>query len=75
MENDIAGADFGTVYSKYMVQRYISMESNYLSLIQEHQDALENMTNEMHYRYLMKILPKRHNPYIPYISKGKKKKK
>ena len=74
LESDISSSTFDTMYSKYMVQRYISMHQPFMKLINNHQIALETMTNEIHYRFLFKVIPQNRNLWIKYISKGKKKK-
>jgi hypothetical protein len=73
MENDISASNFGTMYSKYMVQRYLSFHQPYLNIIQDHQHELEMMTNEMHYRFLMKVIPQNKYLWIKYKAKKKKK--
>ena len=74
LESDISSPTFDTMYSKYMVQRYISMYPAYMKFIDKHQIALESLSNEMHYRFLFKVIPQNRNLWIKYISKGKKKK-
>ena len=69
MENDIGMDNFDSFYSKYMVNRYLSMVPEYLDIIRNCQLSMESMTNEMHYRFLFKVIPQRRNLWIKYISK------
>lgn len=73
MESDIAETNFGTFYSKYMVQRYLSFYPPYLKLIQNHQHVLEAMSPENHYRFLFKIIPAQPRLWIKYVAKKKRK--
>jgi hypothetical protein len=73
MEDDIASSNFGTMYSPYMCQRYLSMHPPYLKLIQDQQHVLEAMDAKSHYRYLFKLIPKNPRLWIKYIAKKKSK--
>lgn len=73
MESDISEPNFNTFYSKYMCQRYLSFCPVYLDLIKNYQHVLESMSNENHYRFLVKIIPKNPRLWIRYIAKKKRK--
>ena len=72
MESDIKDPTFRSMFSTYMILRYLSMVSEYLNIIKDHQQAIQSMNPESVYRFLFKVIPQRRNPYIQYISKKKK---
>ena len=73
MEADISSQDFKSIYTSYMILRYLSMTPEFLDIIKSHQSTLESMDRETQYRFLMKVIPQRRNLWTKYISKGKKK--
>ena len=70
---------FPSVFSSYMILRYLSLNSNVFvrNMILEHLATLEGMADkpELLYKLLLKIVPKTHNRFTPYIKSGFQKKK
>lgn len=73
-ESHIHNELFESVYSNYMVLRYLSMNSNpnVRNIVLDNITMLEEMSDhpEMAYRLLMKIVPKTFNRFTPYIKSG-----
>ena len=73
-ENHIKNELFESVYSNFMVLRYLSMNSN----PNVRKIALDNLTTfekmsehpELVYKLLLKIVPKTFNRFTPYIKSG-----
>lgn len=60
--------DSNNSYSKYMINRYVSMCEAYIPLVNEVNKA--NIPDNIHYNYFKLLLPKR-NVYLKYIGKQK----
>jgi hypothetical protein len=67
MEEHIRDIDFVKTYksSRFMIQRYLSMSQKIRPFIMGEQQILDKIDSEIHYRYLMKIIPK--VGFIQYI--------
>ena len=65
---------FPSVFSSYMILRYLSLNSNIFvrNLILGHLTILEGLADkpELMYKLLLKIVPKTHNRFTPYIKSG-----
>ena len=70
----VANENFESVFSLYMILRYLSMNANpnVRKIALEHAITLEKMGNrpQLAYKLLMKIVPKTHNRFTPYIKSG-----
>ena len=73
-ENHIQNELFQSVFSTFMVVRYLSMNSNpnVRKIALEHLETLEGMAEhpELVYKLLLKIVPKTYNKFTPYIKSG-----
>ena len=65
---------FPSVFSSYMILRYLSMNSNILvrNVVLDHLTSLEGLAEkpELMYKLLLKIVPKTYNRFTPYIKSG-----
>ena len=65
---------FPSVFSTFMVLRYLSMNSNpnVRKVVMDNLNTLEWMSErpETIYKLLLKIVPKTHNRFTPYIKSG-----
>ena len=66
LNDHINDESFNKVYSKFMIHRYLSMNTKYNTIIQKEQPFLDSLSNESHYRYLFKRIPKGPR-FIKYI--------
>ena len=57
MDEHIMDEQFDKLYTKFMMHRYLSMNTKYNVIIQEEQPFLDSLDNATHYRYLFKRLP------------------
>ena len=64
--------DFKSVWSSYMVCRYLSMDSRFFPIAENFNKLYLTMTNKQAYLYLTKAIPQNRNSFIRYISKPKK---
>ena len=73
-ELHISNELFPSVFSTFMVLRYLSMNSNpnVRKIALDHLNVLEWMTEkpEIVYKLLMKVVPKTYNRFTPYIKSG-----
>lgn len=73
-EHHIKNELFSSVFSSYMILRYLSLNSNVFvrNIILNHQTILENLADrpELMYKILLKIIPKTYNRFTPYIKSG-----
>ena len=78
-EHHVDNELFQSVFSSYMILRYLSLNSNVFvrNMILEHLATLEGMADkpELMYKLLLKIVPQTHNRFTPYIKSGFQKKK
>ena len=65
---------FESAFSTFMICRYLSMNSNpgVRNIVLNHLTTLESLSEhpELVYRLLMKIVPRTHNRFTPYIKSG-----
>jgi hypothetical protein len=65
---------FPSVFSSYMILRYLSLNSNISvrNLVLGHLTTLEGLADkpELMYKLLLKIVPKTYNRFTPYIKSG-----
>lgn len=65
---------FESVFSSYMILRYLSMNQNIYvrNVVLSNLTTLERLTDrpELMYKLLMKIVPKTYNRFTPYIKSG-----
>ena len=65
---------FPSVFSTFMVMRYLSMNSNpkVREVAMEHLHVIEQMADkpELVYKLLLKVVPKTYNKFTPYIKSG-----
>lgn len=70
-ENHIQNELFESVYSNFMVLRYLSMNSNpnVRKVVLDHLTILEKMAEKptLAYKLLLNIVPKTYNRFTPYI--------
>lgn len=73
-ENHIQNELFSSVFSTFMICRYLSMNSNpnVRAIAMEHLNTLESMADkpELVYKLLLKVVPKTFNRFTPYIKSG-----
>ena len=73
-ENHIKNELFPSVFSAYMILRYLSLNSNIhvRKIVLDNLTTLEGMAErpEMLYKLLLKIIPKTNNRFTPYIKSG-----
>ena len=73
-ENHIQNELFQSVFSTFIICRYISMNSNpnVREIALKHLPTLEKMSDkpELVYKLLLKVVPKTHNRFTPYIKSG-----
>ena len=73
-ENHVQNELFQSVFSTFMIVRYLSMNSN----PNVRKIALDNLTTfekmsehpELVYKLLLKVVPKTYNKFTPYIKSG-----
>lgn len=69
---------FESVFSSYMILRYLSMNQNIYvrNVVLSNLTTLERLADrpELMYKLLMKIVPKTYNRFTPYIKSGFKPK-
>ena len=65
---------FPSVFSSYMILRYLSLNSNISvrNIVLDHLTILEELADkpELMYKLLLKIVPKTYNRFTPYIKSG-----
>lgn len=65
---------FESVFSAYMILRYLSMNQNISvrNVVLNHLTTLEGLADkpELMYKLLLKIVPKTYNRFTPYIKSG-----
>ena len=65
---------FESAFSAYMILRYLSMNSNphVREVVLSHMSVLEGMADrpELMYKLLLKVVPKTHSKFTPYIKSG-----
>ena len=65
---------FESVFSSYMILRYLSMNQNISvrNVVLGHLTTLEGLADkpELMYKLLLKIVPKTYNRFTPYIKSG-----
>lgn len=73
-ENHVQNELFQSVFSTFMVCRYLSMNSNpnVRAIPMEHLHEIEQMADkpELVYKLLLKIVPKTNSKFTPYIKSG-----
>lgn len=73
-ENHIQNELFSSVFSTFMICRYLSMNSNpnVRAIAMGHLNTIENMADkpELVYKLLLKVVPKTFNRFTPYIKSG-----
>lgn len=66
----ISSSDFYKIYNMYMIYRWLSMcdKVEVIKTLSENQCILENIkTSELHYKLLLKIIPKQKFVTLKYI--------
>ena len=65
---------FESVFSQFMILRYLSMNSNegVRNVVLKHLTTLERMADkpQLMYRLLLEVVPKTYNRFTPYIRSG-----
>ena len=73
-ESHVQNELFPSVFSTFMIVRYLSMNSNpnVRAVALEHLGTLEKMADkpELVYKLLLKVVPKTYNRFTPYIKSG-----
>ena len=73
-ESHIHNELFPSVFSAYMILRYLTMNANNFvrNLVLNHLYILEGMADkpELLYKVLLKTVPRTHNRFTPYIRSG-----
>ena len=73
-ENHINNEMFQSVFSTFMVVRYLSMNSNpnVRKIALDYLPTLEGMSDhpELVYKLLLKVVPKTYKKFTPYIKSG-----
>lgn len=73
-ENHIKNELFPSVFSSYMILRYLSLNSNITvrNVVLGHLTTLEGLADkpELMYKLLLKLVPKTYNRFTPYIKSG-----
>jgi surface polysaccharide O-acyltransferase-like enzyme len=73
-EHHIKNELFPSVFSSYMILRYLSMNANISvrNAVLNHLTTLEGLADkpELMYKLLLKIVPKTYNRFTPYIKSG-----
>lgn len=73
-ENHIQNELFQSVFSTFMIVRYLSMNSNpnVREIALEYLPTLEKVADkpELVYKLLLKVVPKTYNRFTPYIKSG-----
>jgi surface polysaccharide O-acyltransferase-like enzyme len=73
-ENHVQNELFQSVFSSFIVCRYLSMNSNpnVRAVALEHLGTIEKMADkpELVYKLLLKVVPKTYNRFTPYIKSG-----
>jgi hypothetical protein len=65
--------NFEQVFSRYMITRYLSMDSKLIEIAEVCNLLQTTWSNKQMYTFLVNTVPRRKNPYIKYISKPKQK--
>lgn len=77
-ENHIQNELFESVYSNFMVLRYLSMNSNpnVRKVVLDNLITLEKLADkpELAYKLLLRVIPKTYNRFTPYIKSNFTKK-
>ena len=63
--------EFEKAYSKFMIQRYLSMDENSAEMNAVTLQATKTLDDVSHYKTMVKLIPQSNNAFIKYI-KGKK---
>lgn len=73
-ENHIQNESFESVFSLYMILRYLSMNSNpnVRKVVMDNMEKLEHLSEspEIAYKLLLTIIPKTYSRFTPYIRSG-----
>ena len=73
-ESHIKNELFGSVFSTFMIVRYLTMNQNpsVRNIVLNHLTTLERIADkpEIVYKLLMKVIPQTHNRFTPYIKSG-----
>ena len=73
-ENHVQNELFQSVFSTFMIARYLTMNSNpnVREIALKHLPTLEKMADkpELVYKLLLKVVPKTYNRFTPYIKSG-----
>ena len=73
-ENHVQNELFQSVFSTFMIVRYLSMNSNpnVRAVALEHLGTIEKIADkpELVYKLLLKVVPKTYNRFTPYIKSG-----
>lgn len=73
-ENHIKNELFPSVFSPYMILRYLSLNQNISvrNVVLSHLTTLEGLADkpELMYKLLLKLVPKTYNRFTPYIKSG-----
>ena len=78
-ENHIQNESFESVFSMYMILRYLSMNSNpnVRKIVMDNMENLEHLAEspEIAYKLLLTVVPKTYSRFTPYIRSGFQPKK
>lgn len=78
-ESHVKNESFESVFSTYMILRYLSMNSNpnVRKLVMDNMEKLEHLSDrpEIAYKLLLTVIPKTYSRFTPYIKSGFLKKK
>ena len=78
-ENHIKNESFESVFSLYMILRYLSMNSNpnVRKIVMDNMENLEHLAEspEIAYKLLLTVVPKTYSRFTPYIRSGFQPKK
>ena len=78
-ENHIQNESFESVFSLYMILRYLSMNSNpnVRKIVMDNMENLEHLAEspEIAYKLLLTVVPKTYSRFTPYIRSGFQPKK
>lgn len=73
-ENHIKNELFESVFSTYMILRYLSMNSNpnVRKIVMDNMEKLEHLADrpEIAYKLLLTVIPKTYSRFTPYIKSG-----
>lgn len=60
-------------FSQYMIQRFLSMNVDWIDLVSYIDKYTQVLSNEQYYRMIISLIPRQDKTYYPYIKKKKEK--